>query len=83
VKILRLESTDIVRKLSHEQFDEAWYLNLDCVVYLQELRHKPTSSHPNGVDSFHVSLGGGINAPTLSVTKEAFEKIRAAMESGS
>ena len=81
MKILRLEASDIVRKLSHDQFDEAWYLNLDCVAYLQEVQHKPTATNPNPVGTWHVSVGAGVSAVTLSVTKTAFEKIRLAMES--
>ena len=81
MKILRLEASDIVRKLSNDQVHEAWYVNLDCVAYLQEVHHKPTANNPNAVESFHVSVGGGLSAVTLSVTKAAFERIRQAMES--
>ena len=81
MKILRLESSDVVRKLSHDQFDEAWYVNLDCVAYLQEVHHKPTANNPHPVESWHVAIGAGVSAVTLSITKSAFERIRAAMES--
>lgn len=80
VKILRLETSDIVRKLGHDQFDETWHVNLDCVAYLQEIHHKPTANNPHPVESWHVSLGSGVSAVTLSVTKAAFERIRLAME---
>lgn len=81
VKILRLESADIVRKLSHDQFDETWHLNLDCVAYLQEVHHRPTANNPNPVETWHVAVGAGAGGVTLSVTKNAFERIRQAMES--
>jgi hypothetical protein len=81
VKLLRLETHDIVRKLSHDQIDEAWYVNLDCVAYLQEVHHKPTAHNPHPVETWHVSVGSGVSAVTLSVTKDAYERIRLAMES--
>ena len=72
--IFKLEPEDIVHVVDPHYLD-AYYVNLERVAYLQEIRRKPTPNNPHPLDSWHVR----VDSVNLDVTETAFNRIRQAM----
>jgi hypothetical protein len=72
--IFKLEPGDVVHVVD-PHYSDTYYINLERIVYLEEVRRKPTPNNPHPEDSWHVRVDG-VN---LNVTEAAFNRIRQAM----